>query len=325
MLTVVIPVGSYHEAVAEEAIVSCLAQTFPVLVVVIYDCDRHGAGWARNRGLEQVETPFASFLDADDVLEPTFAEDTLRAYDGRHYVYTDWLTDKVIDAPLRPWSGNGEAHIVTTLLPTIAVRRIGGFDEDLPGGEDTDFYWKLTRHGLCGKRLNKPLVQYRKGGTRAHTFIHSSTYQTIMRGVMARYEGLAMACTDCGGNELDINRDFIIGEQQPGDVLAEALWKGERPERGPVTRRIYRGGWNSKMWVAPQDIDSAPHLFARVIDLPPALDEDDFQQFANQVRARFSGVTPRQEPPKPFSVPMQDAVQIKPDVGQVLRLYAPKS
>lgn len=325
MLTFVIPTAPYHEAMVEHAIASCLAQTVICRVTVVYDHERKGAGWARNRGLEQITTPFVSFLDADDWIEPDFAEKCLRAYDGRHYIYTDWMAAGYVEAPPRPWSGDGSSHIVTTLLPTAFVRQIGGFDEALPGGEDTDFYWKLTRAGLCGRRVPEALFHYGKGGRRAYTFVHSTEYENVMQAVVDRYKGMSMPqdCGSCGGGSSSNPMPNVpTNEQQVGDVLAETLWQGTRPERGKMTGRIYRGGWNARLWVHPTDIDAAPHLFARVIELPPPVREDDlvaFKRFAGRVNEALGGGK---------APVVQDAVaepvtqgEVAPNVERVLRLY----
>ncbi len=320
MLTFVIPAAPYHDAVLQEALASVHAQTLVCKVVVVKDHHRQGAGWARNEGLKQVDTPFVSFLDADDLLEPTFAEDCLRAYDGRRYVYTDWYTDRRVNASCSAWSGDGTSHIVTTLLPTAFVRFVGGFDEQLPGGEDTDLYWKLTRSGLCGKRLSKPLVHYRKGGQRAETFVRSPQYLDTMRRVMTRYEGLPMTCTQgCGGEVTEIDVP-PTGEQQPGDVLARALWAGNRTERGRSTGRTYpRTGNNKRLWMDGRDIDAAPHLFAREVELPGKPAEVDFQAFAQGVMQSMLGA-PVQKPEPVYSVYGVQG-EVKANVANVLRLY----
>lgn len=345
-ITFVIPTAPYHEAAAEHAIASCLAQTILCRVVVSYDAERRGAGWARNRGLEQVSTPFVSFLDADDWIEPDFAEKCLLAYDGWRYVYTDWwgwgydaATSAYIperkNAPCRAWI-NEQPHIITTLLPTNFVRHYGGFDETMPFCEDTDFYIKLQRNGLCGKILPLPLFHYGKEGKRAQQqFVdgyepetgnrqYTPKYHEIMRLIRTRYEGLTMPsnCTDCGGNPLDIP-DAPIGEPQSGDVLAEALWMGNRQERGRMTGRLYpRTGNHKRLWVDPRDIDAAPTMFARVIELPPPVSGDDlkaFRQFSADVREAFGGsARDTTQEPVPAYVPQGEAA---PDVDRVLRLY----
>ena len=322
LLTFVIPVGSYHTEAAEKAVFSCLAQSVRCNVVVVYDRDQCGAGWARNRGLEHVHTPFVSFLDADDWVTPDFAEKCLRAYDGRHYVYTDWVTDRLVQAPCKAWDGRGSAHIITTLLPTVFVRHVGGFDETTQG-EDTAFYWKLTRAGLCGKRLPEALFHYGKGGKRAQALRDDPNRDAILKRAIAPYLEKPMPCTDCGGNDLQIDVP-PSGDKEADDVLAESLWMGNRQERGRATGRTYpRTGNHKKLWVDPRDIDAAPHLFARVIALPPPVHEDDlqaFKQFSGQVRTALNGgVRDTTQDPVPAYVEQRE---VQPDVAQVLRLYA---
>lgn len=319
-VTIITPVAPYHEAAVERAAASIRNQTVPCQSVVIYDTDRRGAGWARNRGLEQVDTPFVAFLDADDWIEPTWAEDTLRAYDGRHYVYTDhWQeNERIVEMSETAWDGKGAWHVITALLPTAAVKRIGGFDETLTGYEDTDFYWKLTRSGVWGRRLAKPLFHYGKDGKRAQTFRDRADRDKIVRSILRRYEGLPMA-EECGGCGANPNLPSLpLNQMQDGDVLATTLWQGNRMQRGAITGRMYRGGWGKPLWVAPVDIDAAPHLFSRKMDMPPALSEEDIQAFKSFARDMFGeGVEPVRAP---YETPVL-ATEVKPNVRRVLELY----
>lgn len=309
MLTFVIPAAPYHEAIVREAVASVERQTLRCAVVVVVDHHQRGPAWARNEGLRQVTTPFVAFLDADDLLEPTFAEKTLRAYDGRRYIYTGWFADRVIQAPCKPWSGNGESHIITALLPTAWVQHIGGFREGIQA-EDTEFFWKLTRSGLCGKRLDEPLVQYRKGGKRAQALRDDPNREAILKHAIEAYERLSMSCDGCGANA-----DTIAAEQS-GDVLATALWNGTRTERGRATGRLYRGGWNETLWVDPRDIDAAPWLFARVLELPPKPTETDFQTWARKA------LNVREAPPVEVVPEVYGAAGVvRPNVRKLLGLY----
>lgn len=319
-VTVVIACAPYHERLVQRAIDSVSSQSIITECLVVYDHERNGAGWARNEGLKQVRSPFTVFLDADDWIEQTFIEECLRAYDGRRYVFTDWITDRIIHAPECPWKGDGGAHIVTTLLPTTWLRYVGGFDEALPGGEDTDLFWKLTRSGLCGKRLPKPLFHYSKDGQRAAAFVHSAEYRTIMQGVVERYRGKPMACGGCGG-ETDVIDNTPNGEQFEGSVLATALWGGNQSQRGRISGRQYPRTGNMKtLWVDPRDIDAAPHLFARVVELPGKPQESDFQQWARGAMQHVTG-----KPSQPDIIPVQSApvrAPVKADVQGVLKRYA---
>lgn len=325
LLTVVIPTADYHLAIVEEAIQSVLSQTVYCRCIVVYDHEQRGAGWARNRGLEQVNSPFVTFLDSDDLLSPTFAEDMLQAYDGMHYVFCHWLTDRIIEAPCRPWDGSGAAHIVTALYPTSLVRYVGGFDESLPGFEDTDFGWKMTRFGACGRRLAKPLVQYRKGGLRAEAFRQRPDRDAIAKSILERYRGKPMA-DDCGGCGASYNPDMpVLPANQPfeGAVLATALWAGNRQERGRMTGILYpRSGNGKRLYVHERDIDAAPHLFARVVELPPPLSEDDLQAWRSLTTGLHEGMGIAKAPPVQMPVPANaPRGEVAPDVGQVLRLY----
>src|SRR5512146_417934 len=95
-ITVVIPIGPGHADIARRAIASVETQTERCALLPIYDPDGRGAGWARNQGLAKVSTPFVVFLDADDWLDPAFADRTLAVRRPRHYVYTDWYNDDVL-------------------------------------------------------------------------------------------------------------------------------------------------------------------------------------------------------------------------------------
>jgi hypothetical protein len=264
-VTVVIPVGPYHEAVASNAVASCQLQTVPVSVVVVKDCYGAGAGYARNRGLEQVETPFVVWLDADDTIAPTFVERCLSTFNGSKYIYTDhYAGDKLIPAPDCAWV-NRTWHCITTLLPTEWARHIGGFDETMVAFEDTDFYLKLVTSGYCGKRLPEPLFHYGDGGQRSKAHMNTPTHDAAMRRFSELYGRRHMACGDCGTPNIDLPP---VGDPLPGDVLAIATWAGNRQERGRATGRLYaRSGNGKQMYVAPADIDVSPHLWRR-LDAP---------------------------------------------------------
>src|SRR4029077_20009185 len=132
-----------------------------------------GPGKLRNEMLKLVKTPFVSFLDADDWIEPTFAEDTLAGFERiqrQKYIFVDWFAkDKVIETPCitvngvpvpatdqKPYCGS-TWHPITSLIPLEWVFAVGGFDETLQADEDTDFYKKLCTTSHCGHRLARAL------------------------------------------------------------------------------------------------------------------------------------------------------------------------
>lgn len=237
-----------------------MAQTIDVRHIARIDEDGEGPGVIRNRLLEMVETEYVTFLDADDWLEPSFAQETLAAMQPGRYVYTDWWRDIVpIQVPRCPWH-TGNFHLVTAVVPTEAALAVGGFDEDLPGMEDTDFYIKLLMHRVCGIHLSKPLVHYRRDGGRA-AHIHATGEVKKIQGIIdSRYGGVPLPCGGgCGGGTVEIEKQQPANKRRDGDVLALAAWGGNSTKTGLVSGRLYprTGNWK-RVWVDPRDATAAP-------------------------------------------------------------------
>lgn len=222
-VSIVIPIGSYHEAIASGAIASAKAQTVPCEVIEVHDGEMKGTGAARNTGLAQVKTSYVVFLDADDQLLPTFVEDCLKIIRPNRYVYTDWLMDDTpVAAPDCAWT-QGTWHVNTCLLPTDWVRGVGGYDEYLPGAEDTELFFKLTRSGCCGIRLPKPLFIYRAGGQRSAAFILGNHHIEVLTAIRDAFKDKVMGCC---GDKSPLPDPPPGNEAQQGDVLVMALWAG---------------------------------------------------------------------------------------------------
>ena len=295
-VSIVIPVAGYHSDIAQRAINSASAQTISAAVIVVNDQHGGGASWARNRGLEQVATDFVVFLDADDWIAPTFVERTLAAWQTGRYVYSDWWQGETPKfAPACPFV-NKTWHVVTTLLRTEDVRQHGGFDETLTiGGEDSDFYLKLNTSGVCGLHLPELLFHYSEGGQRGSRFVNSPQFQATMREFTRRYGG-KMGC--CGDDTP--TPDVPVNEPQPGDVLARAIWNGNRVEVGRATRRHYpRTGNGKQVFVNPRDVEASPHLWQRVSEAPIPMSYPNLPAQANirTITPSPVGVFPESEPP----------------------------
>lgn len=334
-LTFIVPIGLSHQHLAQRALDSVAAQTVKCAVAALVDTDGVGPSVIRNRLLRDVQTEFVTFLDADDWVEPTFAAETLAAYrasGGDKYVFTDWFDNRgqVVETPClngpdgyplsvpnqKPYC-NGTWHVLTTLIPTAWAQAVGGFDEALPGFEDTDFYLRLCATQRCGHRLARPLFHYAPNGGRALAFLRHPDHERIKIGVMQRYGG-HMGC--CGSESGPV---VPVGTRLEGDVLAMALWRGNRSEVGRVTRRVYpRISFPRAAWVDPRDVAQSPMLW-KVIEQPqpvpvvaPGLNLTQIAQagLATVKRAAVPDYAPpKNEPPPP-------PVQAKPDVSRVMRL-----
>lgn len=327
LITFVTAVAPYHSDLLPAAMQSVKAQSIPCEHLIIQDTHGRGAGWARNQGLAQVKTDFTVFLDADDTVTPLFAEKTLKAFDGYHYIYTDFYHNgEVIPAPDVGHFLEGNNQVITTLVPTVWLRAVGGFDESLTGAEDTNLYLRLQAARRCGKRLPEPLFNYGNAGRRAKDFVHGPLYESTMLG-MSELRGKAMSC--CGENA-----DEPQIQAQPGDVLARAIWGGNRSIYGAVTQRAYPRTGNGKIEsVHPADVKAMPHMWQLVEPEPPpepfipstGTKETAFKVApvvtdVNQVVEAFFGMSPDSRVMTADELRAIQPAKVKPNVAKVTAL-----
>jgi glycosyltransferase involved in cell wall biosynthesis len=286
LATVVIPYADYHAGLLSRAVRSAEVQTVPVEIVTVRDELGRGAGWGRNQGSQNATTDFVVWLDADDELHPQFVERTISHYKRGQYVYTAWTEGRTTRKPsaCNPFS-NGGVHLVTTLYPTAIFNALQGFDQNLIGNEDTDFYLKSARYGVCGVYLDEVLVYYSGDGKRSKDFIASDDYDTVRKLVYERNGGYNTIMGCCGNS--GPMAVLSAGERQEGDVLAQATWAGIRTESSFFAHRIYRGGNGSEIWVDPRDIHARPDLYRQVVNIvDSAPDVEYVQMLAAQAVAR---------------------------------------
>lgn len=271
LASIIIPVAPYHRDLAQRAALSATLQTVRCEVIVIEDREGKGAGWARNRGIEQASGLFCVFLDADDLLEPEFVAASASAYTQGRYVYTDFFLDGMHKqtSDCASWF-NGLWHPITTLFPTQAVRYLGGFDEDLPGGEDREFYLKAVSAGICGVRVPRPLMHYTSDGQRSQDWIHSPRYNELRAAIDKRYIP-KMCSPSCSGG---LPTPVLLDDGQEGDVIAVALYAPCK-QFGIASGRIYKRPLyqGQEMKVDPRDVQASPELWAIKAD-PIAITPD---------------------------------------------------
>lgn len=283
--TIIIPYAAYHKDVVDNAIASAHAQTVKCSVVAEWDVAAGTPSIVRNKALT-INTPFVVFLDADDTLEPTFIEDTIRTYETGRYVYTAWYEGERVMTP-RPCNpflahdfgdgrgGVGGYHLVTTLYPTELFKILGGFNADLPGMEDVDFYMRSQASGICGLLCPKPLVRYNGAGeTRSKKFRALAAYDEIRQSIIDDNGGISNMAGCCG--VVSGNENANLQGAQPGDVAVQTLYAPStqygRPH--PITQEIrfyprpqFMG---QTIMVAPHDADMMPHLFRKLPSLQSA-------------------------------------------------------
>jgi len=266
-VSILTPVAAYHRDRIPEVQAVVASQTVACDHLIYEDTDGRGAGYARNVLLARASTPFVIFLDADDSIAPDFVARALQAHMPGHYVYTDWMQAGNHHRPPSAddvWRG-GTHHCITTLLETDHARCIGGFDEVMPGAEDSDFYIRLRLSGVCPKHLPEPLFTYGKGGERSRALMTGGQLPAVQQYMKDRYGGYLMAC--CGGNN-NQTQQTVAGEFE-GAVLATAMWAGNRRMIGMVSGRNYpRTGNRKQVYVDPRDMAARPDLWQPVQDTP---------------------------------------------------------
>lgn len=258
-VSIIVPVADYHVAYLSQALDSIEKQTerywqcivvndtgsplpgmapFPWAKVI--DTSGHiGAGAARNLGVKHATAPFLAFLDADDILMPTFLEKTLKKYQqtGR-YVYTDWMSlnkDGMIETHETPEFVTGDVfqkpvqHAVNILLKRKWFDECGGFDETMVSWEDVDFFMRLAKIGVCGARVSEPLFIYRylTGQRREHG---EKIKGEIIASFNARYGEYIRGEKMCG-----------CVNQNPGKLNAIKNPDGSAPTPDQLVRVVYNG------------------------------------------------------------------------------------
>lgn len=305
-VTVIIPVGAGHEETVKDALHSLEGQTFRYWeCIVVQDSavkpdlsgfpwarllatkGYEGAGVARNLGAEAAQSPFLVFLDADDMLKPAFLERALAAYKqhGR-YIYTDFLThDKMTNWQVHPTpdytfeaiKAKPAMHPVTSLIPKQWFVDVGGFDEELPCFEDTDFFMKMMVKGHCGYHLPEPLLIYNlDSGTRR---IVGEGFEKNFKALLKTRYGAYMEnntmcnCIDPpkGKQPMAPSPDNAADFKEAyGDmILAQLVGKfvAEAPVtfRGPATRVDYgRRAKGDIFYIWQADLENSGDTFKRV-------------------------------------------------------------
>ena len=232
IVSIIIPVGPRHVQHCRVAAASALLQSIgrdKVEVIVVADGDTRvapmphvtvlppesmqpaGPAHTRNRGIERATGHFITFLDADDYLQPRGLEHLLRAYaTGRYgYIYGNAFTVEqdgsymLRGAPdyVQKDMANYNIHVITTLIPTHIVKKIGGMDERVDAWEDWAFHLRLAIAGVCGYRTDQPIFVYRVfEGDRMTVFNKDRSTMEPVWKLYRNEQGVIEMAACCGGD-----------------------------------------------------------------------------------------------------------------------------
>ena len=186
-----------------------------------------GVAAARNAGLAQATTPYVMILDADDRLRPR-ALNVLRAPldadEGLGFTYGitrffgEWEGEMTMP-PYDPYRLLYRHTIGTTcLMRHELVDAVGGYDTDIGGYEDWEFWLHALSKGWYGHRVDEVTFEYRRHGS-TKLSVDRREYRRWFREMRVKHA------------ELYARRDELA-EQSDLSRLGRAVyrwWWGARP------------------------------------------------------------------------------------------------
>ncbi|ABU59697.1 glycosyltransferase [Roseiflexus castenholzii] len=171
---------------ASVAALEQVGQMHPDLVRIVR-CERGGLARARNRGAQAARGEFLAFVDADDLVEPSFFEraiDVLQRYDNVSFVYSWVRFFGESDACWPTWNVEFPYLLAHNMLTAFVVVRRSDFlawgqnDPSLSDAlEDYDAWISMVEQGCIGVSLPDPLVRYRM---RSDSMYHSLSDAQIL-------------------------------------------------------------------------------------------------------------------------------------------------
>jgi glycosyltransferase involved in cell wall biosynthesis len=220
-VNIVIPCHNYEEFVAE-AVESVLGQTYRDWTLTLIDDGstdgsldimrryeelpgvriieqpNSGVSRARNAGIAAVGSEYVLTLDADDLLDATFLEKTVPVLDADAslgLVYT-WMMyfgeqELLIENSEYEFEVLLRENFVntTSLFRRAAWAQVGGFDTEIGGYEDWEFWIALGEKGWFGKVVPEPLFRYRRHGD-SLVVQHDSMGDIIVSRIKAKHAAL---------------------------------------------------------------------------------------------------------------------------------------
>ena len=190
--------------------------------------ERRGLPGARNAGVGHAVGRYLCMVDADDILEPTYLERSLREFESRpglafasHWLRAfgeetwDWTpTDWCFPALLHANTLNGAA-----LMQRDMFERVGGFDETMVDGcEDWEFWIRVVEAGFQGAIIPEFLFRYRQRADSMSRSMHT------VPGMAALYRQLVDRHPDVFTRHLVALLDHRDGEIAS---LSQSLWRLE--------------------------------------------------------------------------------------------------
>ncbi len=173
-----------------------IAQQQADLVRVIHQ-ERGGLARARNCGARAAQGEFLAFVDADDLVEPSFFSrsiDVLQRYTNVSFVYSWVHFFGEADACWPTWNTEFPFLLAHNMLAAFVVARRGDFlawGQNDPGLkdalEDYDAWISMVEHGCVGVSLPDCLVHYRLRGDSMYRSLSEAQHLEMYALIVERH------------------------------------------------------------------------------------------------------------------------------------------
>ena len=194
LISIILPCYNDHFYI-EEAIDSALNQTYPKKEVIVVDDGSNaqtkavlkklesridllitqgnkGPSAARNNGIKAARGEYILVLDSDDYFEPEFCEKAVNLFQKKSEIkvvtsYSRWFVDDTNYKIFKPTGGGLRNYLIKNCAMGSAIflkkdwEKIGGYDQNLQGYEDWEFYIRLHLNGGVTEVLPNILFHYR--------------------------------------------------------------------------------------------------------------------------------------------------------------------
>jgi glycosyltransferase involved in cell wall biosynthesis len=200
---------------------------------------------ARNRllGLEQARGKYAVFLDADDLLAPTYLEKAVLSLEltGSDIAYpqvrvfglsTDFW-DPAVEFTLENLAAENNIPTVSMFSVERWKKLKIGYNVDTEYFEDWDFWLRFALAGARGEKLREPLMLYRKHGPTSLTETSKIRHQALREAVLESHR-----------KQLD-NRGRVLRTS-----ARQRLRPRPRVEDSSVNLARVRRDWSGKLRIA---------------------------------------------------------------------------
>lgn len=228
MITAIVPVRNMKNLLPR-ALNSLRAQTVPIREIIVADdgstdgtyelaqmmADRvlrnpnvdepWGICGGRNEAFKHVKTEFTLPLDADDWIDPTYIEKTLKEMTpdvgivSTYFMYHGEKEGQIIGGPKQTYDSELYANNITvcSLVRTKAIEEAGPWDHNLRGWEDWDMWLRILRLGWEHSVVPEPLFHYRLhyGGMNAWAN-HPDNKQRLYGYLLAKHPNFGMKRID---------------------------------------------------------------------------------------------------------------------------------